>query len=119
MLIYTESMGHLVVVQLLKGVKNSAQVMNRENLLIFLKRSKTDKEKLKCSNAALFEYLENIWNVHCQHMVKGLPSQNCFMLLCCFKECPHPICKKGVPPSEYTWYSGGPSVTYVAITSCL
>ena len=112
-------MGHLVgaqFIQLFKGVKNSTQLMNRESLLVCLKGSKTDKEKLKYNNPALFEYFQNIWTVCCQHMVKGLPSQYCFMLLCRYNnDCPHPVCKKDVPPSEYRWYSGGPSVNMLPL----
>ena len=46
-------------------------------------------------------------------MVKGLPSQNIFLLTCCFdKERSHPVCQKGRPNEMPTWYKGGLAVTF-------
>ena len=64
----------------------------------------------------LYAEFQNVWTVRQQHMIQGLPSQNIFMLLCCFKqECTHPLCKKGQPTSPPTWYIGGPPITQLPL----
>ena len=49
-------------------------------------------------------------------MVKGLPSYYIFQLLPCYKkECIHPICERGRPQKELTWYEDGPPLSYLPI----
>ena len=44
-------------------------------------------------------------------MVKGLPEQYVFFLLPCYEtDCVHPVCQRGRPDVEMTWFEGGPSL---------
>ena len=41
-------------------------------------------------------------------MVKNLPTQYIFFLLCCYDTgCPHPVCQSGPPALPYRWYPDG------------
>ena len=45
-------------------------------------------------------------------MVKNLPTQYIFFLLCCYDAgCPHPVCQSGPPALPYRWYPDGPLLT--------
>ena len=49
-------------------------------------------------------------------MVTGLPSNYIFMLLPWFEvDCPHPVCAKGKPAEEPTWYPGGPPLSLLPL----
>ena len=98
------------VIQLFKGPKESSHVTSRDDLLIFLKGTKRDKERLKLTCPSLYSFLQKVWDVRSRHMVKGLSCRYFFMLICCYQDtCPHPLCAAGRHP-QLTWYDGGPSV---------
>ena len=83
----------------------------REKLLIFLHGSKKAKQELQKTEPVLYKYFEEIWQVRNNHLVKGLPEQYVFFLYACYKpNCFHPVCKKGIPPTEPKWYDGGPTL---------
>ena len=49
-------------------------------------------------------------------MVTGLPSNYIFMPLPCYEvDCPHPVCAKGKPAEEPTWYPGGPPLSLLPL----
>ena len=49
-------------------------------------------------------------------MVTGLPSIYIFILLPCYEvDCPHPVCTKGNPAEEPTWYPGGPPLSLLPL----
>lgn len=83
----------------------------REDLQVFLRGKKSEKEKLKKEKPERYHYFEDIWRLREQHMVQNLPSEYVFALHACYdKKCSHPICQKGKPSNELVWYSGGPSI---------
>ena len=81
-------------IQLYKGSKDSTQVRDRNDLLIFLKGSKNAKLTLAQQKPELYSYFQRVWDVRSRHMVAGLPAQYVFMLTCCYEpECFHVKCK--------------------------
>ena len=49
-------------------------------------------------------------------MVKNLPSQYLFFLLCCLRsDCSHPICKSADISKLPTWYDNGPPINYIPL----
>lgn len=83
----------------------------RHELLIFLKGSKKMKSTLKETKPNDYSYFEKIWDLRNRHMVKGLPEQYVFFLLHCYEtDCVHPVCQRGRPDVEMTWFEGGPSL---------
>ena len=56
---------------------------------------------------------ETVWSVRNNHLIRTLPSQYVFYLLCCFKDsCPHPLCSTDKSLYSMTWFPGGPPLTY-------
>ena len=103
-------------IHLFKGNESPDFHEIREDLLVFLKGSKKNKEALKQRSPNLYTEFQKVWYVRTRHMVKGLPSQYIFMLICCFEPtCPHPMCQAGRPEVPYTWYPGGPLVTHLPL----
>lgn len=52
--------------------------------------------------------MEKVWNIRNDHMLPDIPTQYCFVLICCMKvDCAHPVCKSGKIP-HHSWYEGGP-----------
>ena len=83
----------------------------RDKLLSFLHDSKKAKQELKKEDPVFYQYCEEVWQVRSDRQVKGLPEQYVFFLYACYKpDCIHPVCKKGVPPTDPKWYDGGPSL---------
>ena len=49
-------------------------------------------------------------------MVKDVPSNYVFYLVCCLKpDCCHPVCKSQSVAQLPTWYSGGPVISYITL----
>ena len=49
-------------------------------------------------------------------MVKDLPTQYLFHLVCCYKPtCPHPFCQAGTHKDLPKWFPGGPDVSYLPL----
>jgi hypothetical protein len=49
-------------------------------------------------------------------MVQDLPENYIFMLLPCYKqECTHPVCCKGRPENEPTWFKDGPPLSLIPL----
>ena len=106
-------------ITLFKGFKNDMLLTRRPKLLTFLKGSKEAKSELEKKDPQLFEYFSDVWNLRNRHMVKNLPSQYVFQFLPCYEtSCPHPVCQAGKPEKDYTWYSGGPPLSYLSIPIC-
>ena len=81
------------VIHLYPGADSSKQQQMRKFLLQFLKGSKKEKTNLMNKEPAYYEYFEKVWNLRKRHMVKGLPPQYAFFLLCCLSnDCCHPLC---------------------------
>ena len=88
------------------------QETKRYKLLVFLKSSKREKQKLKQADPDLYQHFEKVWGVRKSHMVTGLPSQYVFFLRCCYKsECCHLLCKEK-PPEKPCWFPGGPTIDF-------
>ena len=103
-------------IQLHKGVKDSEQVKNQSNLLIFLKGSSQAKLKLKQQEPEQYAYFQKIWDLCSRHMVSELPIQYAFMLMCCYQPvCCHPECEKGKPSSPHRWYDDGPTINMLPL----
>ena len=61
------------------------------------------------------EYFKNVCDLQVRHMVKDLPSQYLFNLVCCLKtDCQHPVCTKGLQQLP-TWFCGGPSIAQLPL----
>ena len=72
----------------------SHNFMERSRLLVVLKGSARDKEKLKRENPQEYKYFEKVWQVTQAHVDHSLPSNYVFLLRCCGKEnCVHPFCR--------------------------
>ena len=80
--------------------------------LIFLKGSKKMTSTLKETKPNDYSYFEKIWDLRNRHMVTGLPEQYVFFfyLPCYETDCVHPVCQRGRPDVEMTWFEGGPSL---------
>jgi len=103
-------------ISLFKGFKNDMLLTRRPKLLTFLKGSKDATLELEKQDPQLFEYFNDVWNLRNRHMVKNLPSRYVFQLLPCYEaHCPHQVCKSGKPEKDYTWYHGGPPLSYLPI----
>ena len=107
------------VIELYRGADSSDKQKLRQSLLVFLKGSKADKERLKIEQQELYDYFQEIWDLRSRHLVPKLPMQYLFFLVCCFQRgCCHPICRaheNGEPVDLPKWFEGGPSVSYLPI----
>ena len=82
--------------------------------MLYLKGSNKEK-KLKELHPEMYEYFKNVCNLQVRHMVKDLPSQYLFCLVCCLKtDCQHPVCTKGLQ-QLLTWFCGGPSIAQLPL----
>ena len=68
-----------------------------DSLLTFLKGPKQQRVLyVERSHSCMLG--SSLCGMSAKNMVKVLPSQNIFMLTCCFdEECPHPVCQKRMP----------------------
>ena len=86
----------------------------RQNLLVYLRGSKSAKAALKKKEPNQYHYFEQVWNLRNQHIVPNLPINYVFALKACYKEsCTHPVCKNGKPTNDSVWFSKGPSIEYL------
>lgn len=103
------------MVHLFKGADSTELQVVRQQLLHFLKGSKLQRETLQREHPQRYAYFEEVWSVRNNHMVKGLPQNYLFHLVCCYRPtCAHPFCKAG-PKALPKWYCGGPDVTYLPL----
>ena len=83
-------------INLSRGVEDHVFLKRRQQLLVFLKGSKKEKQDLRQKNPTLYNYFTEIWQVRENHMDDSLPPNYAFMLKCCGRNgCPHPLCLKG------------------------
>lgn len=83
----------------------------RQNLLIYLRGSKSTKAELKKKEPNQYHYFELVWNLRKRYIVPNLPINYVFALKACYKEgCTHPVCKNGKPTNDSVWFSGGPTI---------
>lgn len=81
-------------IKLCKGSTNHDFLERRGRLLVFLKGSAREKEKLRKENPQEYEYFEKVWKLRQNHLDHNLPSNYIFLLRCCGKEgCDHPLCE--------------------------
>ena len=91
----------------------------RDKLLQYLKGSKCQREALQRNDPQIYSYIEDVWAVRNNHMVKDLPTQYLFHLVCCYKPtCYHPFCKAGTHKELPKWFPGGPDVSYLPLPIC-
>lgn len=106
-------------IHLVKGATGNVSNMHQERrprLLTFLRGSKKEIKCLQKSHPDDYIYFSKIWKLRQRHMVVGLPTNYLFMLLPCYQsECSHPLCVKGKPASEATWYPGGPPLSFLPL----
>ena len=100
-------------IKLFKGADSSSNQEIRKYLLQFLNGNKAQKKQLQEEHQEVYDYLEKVWNIRNDHMLPNIPTQYCFVLICCMKShCAHPVCKTGKNP-HHSWYEGGPLVNSV------
>ena len=101
-------------IRLRLGADSSAFQNTREKLLRYLKGSRKEKIKLQREHPQEYSRFEEVWSVRGRHMVKEVPTQYVFMLLPCYQPgCPHPVCERGKPEQESTWFENGPPISYI------
>ena len=101
---------------LFKGADSTRLQVKRMDLIIFLKGSNKKKTELKTQKPDLYAEFDKVWSLRNRHMVKNLPSQYVFYLLPCYEStCPHPVCQRGKPTTQITWFDGGPPLTYLPL----
>ena len=92
------------------------QQERRGRLLIFLRGTKKRKKQLQNEYPDEYKYFVTVWDVRSNHMVKDLPENYIFMLVPCYKaDCVHPVCRKGRPEKEETWFDGGPPISFIPL----
>lgn len=84
-------------IQLFKGADSSAKQHLQNDVLVFQKGTKEQKEQLKQRNPGRWGFFEEVWAVRNRHIVCNLPPQYVFSLRCCLApDCIHPLCKQAV-----------------------
>lgn len=73
-----------------KGADSGDNQKLRTDLLIYLKGTKQEKEKLKEEEPEKWASIEEVWSIRNRHMKTGLPSQ--YIKCCLSNSCSHPIC---------------------------
>ena len=95
---------------------NTKRQERRARLIIFLRGTKKKRKELEDAYPEDYAYFTTVWKVRQDHMVKNLPENYVFMLLPCFKkECVHPLCSKGRPEQEKTWFEDSPPLSFVPL----
>lgn len=80
-------------ISLYRGVTGHDVIKRRSKLLVFLRGSVKNKEKLKKEDPEMYKYFSKVWRVRDNHMDCFLPAKYAFFLKCCGKsDCPHPLC---------------------------
>ena len=106
------------VIELYEGADSTEMQKLRESLIVYLKGTKVNQEKLKTEQRDLYDYFQKIWELRNRHLIhKDIPLQYLFFLVCCFQPgCCHPICKAHENKPELpSWFEGGPSVSYLPL----
>lgn len=103
------------MIELYKGADSSEKQKLRESLLVYLKGSKDQQEKLRIEHRELYDHFQKIWDLRNRHLVrKDLPLQYPFFLVCCFERgCCHPVCRARENREAVevpSWFEGGPCV---------
>ena len=103
------------VINMYKGADPSQKQEECTFLIQYLKGSKKQKELVKHEHPELYSYFEKVWALRQRHMVKNVPSQYIFFLVCCLEpDCFHPICKSQNVTQLPTWYRG-PSLSCIPL----
>ena len=105
-------------IKLVRGSNSELYQDINNHLVTFLKGSQLKKSILKNEHPDLFYHFQDVWNVRNNHMVKGLPQNYIFYLMCCYQpQCPHPRCKAAQEGENEeltcSWYPGGPLLSYL------
>jgi hypothetical protein len=83
---------------------------------IFLKGKPDELHQLKQEHPAEYKWIKDLCELQKRHLVPGLPSKYIFHLVCCYKkDCTHPLCQKGKPTQEPTWYEEAPPLSYTPL----
>ena len=70
--------------QLFKGADSSEnQELQKAVLILCLKGTKKEQEKLKQDEPEVYKLIEQVWIIQSKHMQPDLPSQYIFYLRCC------------------------------------
>ena len=97
-------------IKLFRGVERSSFLIRRHHLLVYLKGSVADKDRLRRSQPDFFKACERVWKIRNAHMIcTDIPICYAFILKCCGKkDCLHPRCHGS--PIQFNWYENGPSI---------
>jgi len=104
-------------IKLFHGETSSRNIKLKEVFRVVSKGTIQDKEKMKEENPDDYELVTKVLLIKQKHMKKsGIPLRYVFLLACCYNDkCPHPLCQKGKPEIEETWYKGGPPITFLPL----
>ena len=104
------------VIHLYKDTDSLANQDIRKMVKTFFLGTTDDISQLKEQHPNEYKWIESICELQKGCMISGLPSKYVFHLICCYKEdCVHPLCQKGKPVPEPTWYEGSPPIRYTPI----
>lgn len=104
------------VINLYKGADSKAHQEENDLLKVFLKGKKEEKEKQKKNHPEEYARAQAIWDLRKRHMRTDVPLKYIFCLSCCYQtDCEHPLCRKGKPDNEPTWYVGGPPLSFLPV----
>ena len=96
---------------LFKGANSAPNEDLRNDILVYIKGTRSQKKALRQNKQSRWTFLENIWGVRNRHVISDLPSQCVLLLRCCMEsDCPHPICKQGTELAP--WFMDGPTLQY-------
>ena len=74
------------VIELYEGADSTEMQKLRESLIVYLKGTKVNQEKLKTEQRDLYDYFQKIWELRNRHLIhKDIPLQYLFFLVCCFQ----------------------------------
>ena len=101
------------VIELYKGADSTKQQEDRVHILQYLKGSKVE---LKKQNPSMYEYCEKVWQIRQNHMMKNMPSNYIFFLVCCYDtKCSHPLCSQGGSGGLPKWFESGPLISHLPL----
>ena len=104
------------IINLYKGADSKAYQELNDFFKVFFKGNKEEKEKQKKDHPEKYARVQVIWNLRKRHMRTDVPSKYIFCLSCCYQtDCEHPLCCKGKPAEEPTWYIGGPPLSFLPL----
>ena len=104
------------IINLYKGADSKAYQELNDFFKVFFKGKKEEKQKQKKDHPEKYARVQAIWNLRKRHMRTVVPSKYIFCLSCCYEQkCEHPLCKKGKPNEEPTWYVGGLPLSFLPV----